>query len=143
PRPGAGGVHHPARVDLALRRHHPGAAARLDPEAAHLDAEALLGTAPLRVTQVAPEERVHVDVAVVREEGRAREALGEERRYAREAPAMPPPTITTSKRWRSDALTSPRRGPARRRGAGPRPPDPAAPGFGDEQGPPRRAPSSR
>src|SRR5205807_8999766 len=39
------------------------------------DALPIFGAAPLRVTQVAPEERVHVDVAVVGEEGRAREAL--------------------------------------------------------------------
>jgi len=84
PGPGAGGVHHPARVDLALRRHHTDASSRLDPHAAHLGAEALLGPAPLRVAQVAPEERVHVDVAVVGEEGRAREALREERGHARD-----------------------------------------------------------
>ena len=36
------------------------------------------------MTQVAPEERVHVDVAVVGEEGRAREALREERVHARD-----------------------------------------------------------
>ena len=83
-RPRAGGVHDPARGELTVRREHARAASRLHPHAAHLDAEALLDAAPAGVAQVAPEERVHVDVAVVGHERGAGEALDEQHGYARD-----------------------------------------------------------
>src|SRR5439155_11044530 len=82
-RPRPGGVHHPAPGDLAVGRHDGGCASMLDAHPSHLHAEALLDPAPARLAQVAPEERVNVDVAVLREEHSAVEALGEEHRDAR------------------------------------------------------------